>query len=60
MKDGQLESANTLGYDKWLIAEVGAALKEADDPNTQWVSNDDAKKHFARKHEALLKRVKAR
>ena len=46
-------------YDKWFRAEVGAALKEADDPNTQWVSNDDAKKHFAAKREALRKRVKA-
>lgn len=46
-------------YNKWFKEEVTQALAEADDPNTQWVSNDDAKKHFAAKREELLKRAKA-
>jgi hypothetical protein len=29
-------------YDAWFRAQVDAGVKEADDPNTQWISNDDA------------------
>ena len=29
-------------YDAWFRAEVEAGIKEADDPNTQWVSHEDA------------------
>lgn len=46
-------------YDKWFRSQVGEAIKEADDPNTQWVSNEDAKKHFAAKRDALKKCIKA-
>jgi hypothetical protein len=46
-----------VAYNKWFRAEVEDAIKEADDPNTQWVSNEDAKKHFAAKREALRKQV---
>lgn len=46
-------------YDKWFRAQVEEAVKEADDPNTQWVSNEDAKKHFAAKREGLRRRIKA-
>lgn len=37
-------------YDAWFRAEVEAGIKEADDPNTQWVSHDDA---MARMHKRL-------
>lgn len=37
-------------YDAWFRAEVEAGLKEADDPDTQWVSHDDA---MARMHQRL-------
>lgn len=37
--------------------EVTQALAEADDPTTQWVSNEDAKKHFAAKREELRQRI---
>ncbi|MFA7243147.1 MAG: hypothetical protein WC091_23820 [Sulfuricellaceae bacterium] len=40
-------------YDKWFRAQVEEAIQEADDSKTQWVSNEDAKKHFAAKREAL-------
>ena len=42
-------------YDKWFRAEVEEGLKEADDPDTQWVSNEDAKKSWAKKRAELLR-----
>lgn len=41
-------------YDKWFRAEVEEAIKEADDPNTKWMSNEDAKKGAAKLREELL------
>jgi len=42
-------------YDKWFRAEVEQGLKEADDPNTQWVSNEDANKSWANQRAKLVK-----
>lgn len=44
-------------YDKWFRAEVEQGLKEADDPNTQWISNEDAKKSWAKQRAELVKRA---
>ncbi len=41
----------------WFRAEVTLALKEADDPNTQWVSNEEAEASWAKQCAELLKRV---
>lgn len=46
-------------YDKWFRAQVDQAEIEANDPDTKWVSNEDAKKHFAAKRKELGSRVKA-
>ena len=46
-------------YNKWFLEEVGQAVKEADDPNTEWVSNADAKSHFSRRRKALEKKANA-
>jgi hypothetical protein len=43
-------------YDKWFRTQVGQAITEANDPNTQWVSQDDAKDSWAKKRAALLLR----
>lgn len=37
-------------YDAWFRTEVEAAIKEADDPNTQWINHEDA---MARMHKHL-------
>lgn len=29
-------------YNAWFLAQVDAGIKEADDPSTQWISNEDA------------------
>lgn len=44
-------------HDKWFRAEVEQAIKEADDPNAQWVSNEDAKKSWAKERAKLAKRA---
>ena len=45
-------------YDKWFRAEVAQAIKEADDPATEWVSHEDAKASWAKKRAELVKRAK--
>jgi acyl-homoserine lactone acylase PvdQ len=44
-------------YDAWFDAEIDAAMREADDPNTEWVSNDEAKKDWAETRAALVRRL---
>jgi hypothetical protein len=45
-------------YDRWFRAQVDEAVREADDPQAQWVSHDDAKKDWAQQRAQLVKRVK--
>lgn len=46
-------------YDKWFRAEVEAGIKEADDPNTQWVSNEDAEASMEKLLTKLERQTKA-
>lgn len=46
-------------YDKWFSAEIDQAIKEADDPETVWVSNADVKAESARRRAAWLKQAQA-
>jgi hypothetical protein len=45
-------------YDKWFREQVTQAQIEADDPNTQWISNEDVMKHFSAKRDELRLRIK--
>lgn len=45
-----------MAHDAWFRAEVEQGLKEADDPNTQWVSNEEVKAIYAKQRAALLRR----
>ena len=45
-------------HDKWFTAEVERGIKEADDPATVWVSQQDAKASWASRRAELLKRTK--
>ena len=47
-------------HDKWFRAEIEAAIVEADDPNTQWVSNEDASSSWAKKRADLVKLARSR
>jgi len=42
-------------HDAWFRAQVDAGIKEADDPATQWISNEDAEASM----EKLLTRLEA-
>jgi hypothetical protein len=44
-------------YDTWFRSQIEEGIKEADDPNTKWVSNEDAQKYFAAKRQALEQRL---
>jgi hypothetical protein len=44
-------------YDKWFRAEVTQAIKEADDPNAEWVSHEEAEASWAKQRAALVKRI---
>lgn len=43
-------------HDKWFREQVEQAIKEADHPNTEWVSHEDAKASWAKKRTKLVKR----
>jgi len=45
------------GHEEWFVAEVEAAVKEADDPATRWASNDAVKADAERQREALKARI---
>jgi hypothetical protein len=40
-------------HDRWFRQQVELGLREADDPDTVWVSNDDAKSEWAKKRANL-------
>ncbi len=52
------ESA-AIAHDKWFREQVGQALKQADDPNTKWVSDEQAQAIFAKKRAEIAKRIEA-
>lgn len=44
-------------YDKWFLKQVDIGLKEADDPNTVWVSNEDVERDWEKQRAELLARL---
>ena len=44
-------------HDKWFREQVAQAIKEADDPATQWVSNETVKAESAKRRAAWRKRA---
>jgi len=45
-------------HDRWFRGEVEKALEEADDPNTEWVSQEEAKATWSKQRARLVKRIK--
>lgn len=45
-------------HDKWFRGQVGDAIREADDPKTEWISHDVVKQDMARQRAELLARIK--
>jgi hypothetical protein len=55
----KLKSAHeAAAHDKWFREQVAQGLKEADDPATEWVTNEEAKAGWAKQRAELVKRVK--
>ncbi|WP_244119351.1 hypothetical protein [Burkholderia gladioli] len=50
--------ADAAAYDQWYREEVSKGLEEADDPNTKWVSNEEAEASFAKKRAELQARIR--
>lgn len=46
-------------HDEWFREQVEIAVREADDPNTVWVSNEDVKKESAKQRAELIARIAA-
>ena len=54
----RLRSAHeAAGHDKWFREQVELAIKEAEAPDAQWVSADDAKASWKQKRAELLNRA---
>ncbi|MGD0796121.1 MAG: hypothetical protein ABR910_00225 [Acidobacteriaceae bacterium] len=49
-----------LAYDAWFRAEVEAGLREADDPNTVWVSQEEVKREFAARRAEWARKAKSK
>ena len=43
-------------YDAWFRTKVEKALRQADDPNTKLVPNEEVRAHFAARREAALRK----
>lgn len=51
----QLKRAHAAAaHDAWFREQIDQALAEADDPNTQWVTNDQAKQESTKQRAAWL------
>ena len=46
-------------YNDWFIAEVEAGIREADDPNTKWHTQEEAMADMERQRQSLLDRLAA-
>lgn len=46
-------------YEKWFSAEIDQAIKEADDPTTQWISNDEVKAESVKRRAMWSQRANA-
>lgn len=53
------QAKTALANDQWFRAQVVQGLAEADDPNTPWLSLEQAKASWAAKSAALLRRARA-
>jgi predicted transcriptional regulator len=46
-------------YDAWFIAEVEEGLREADDPNTVWITQEEVEAKMESQRQSFLARIKA-
>lgn len=46
-------------YDAWFIAEVEEGLREADDPDTVWITQEEVEANMESQRQSFLARIKA-
>lgn len=46
-------------YDAWFLAEVEEGVREADDPNTVWLTQEEVEANMERQRQSFLARIKA-
>ncbi len=44
-------------YDNWFLQEIEIGLTEADDPDTRWVSDDEANRSWEKKRIELVNKI---
>ena len=44
-------------YENWFLQKVEKGLTEADDPDTRWVSDDEANRSWEKKRTELINRL---
>jgi len=47
-------------YEAWFRSEVEEGLREADDPNTEWVSNEEVERQSALQRAEWLRQIDAK
>lgn len=47
-------------YDEWFRADTEQALREADDPNTKWLTHEEVKERMRIQRASLVARIEAR
>jgi hypothetical protein len=56
-EDYAREQQEPMDEPDWLIAEIDEGLREANDPNAVWISQEDAQADMQRQREGLLRRI---
>ena len=59
LRDFMREYVEKAEYDAWFRAEVEEALRESDDPNAEWVPNEQAEAEWQVRKAGLLARAEA-
>ena len=54
------EQDHAAAYDAWFRSEVEAGIREADDPNCVWISNEEVKRRMATLREEWASRIPAK
>lgn len=60
MRDFVKKQQDRRDYDAWLDADTERAIKEADDPNTKWLTHEEVQERMRIQRESLLARIAAR
>ena len=54
----EFDDACLTAHDSWVREQVADAVREADNPNTEWVPHEVVKQDMARQRAELLARIK--